>query len=541
MKIALAQINATLGDFAANADKIIDYVKKAKDRGCELVIFPEAALFGYHPVDLLERPSSVQEQLKALNRIHRSMPPNVVALVGAITLSPFKHGKLFCNSAVLLQKNKKMKIFAKQLLPTYDVFDEGRHIEPGDVSKNYFRFKNKNILVTVCEDIWAWENSHHGKRSPYKTNPLKKLKASQTDLVVNLSASPFTYDKWQGRKQVCSMTAKHFKTPVVYVNMVGGQDEIIFDGGSFVTAKNGKIVAQAHHFTEEILVYDSELGRGFYHPQEKEKLEKIRKAIVLGIQDFVSKVGFERVHIGLSGGIDSALVACLLVDALGPHKVTAVTLPGPFTSEESNQLSQALIENLGIHSYQLNISPLYKLVEKTVNEIYDINEFSLVHENLQARLRGMSLMAFSNQNSSLLINTSNKSEMAMGYSTLYGDLIGGICPIGDLTKTQVFELSRWYNKEHEVIPSGIIERPPSAELRPNQKDSDSLPEYVLLDKAIEKIVEKYKSPSSALEKKVLLTLMKTEFKRWQAPPILKVSNHAFGRGRRLPIAHKCQA
>ena len=538
MKIALAQINATLGDFENNRNRILDYIHKAAQRQCELVVFPESALMGYHPVDLLERPSIVKKQLAEIKKIEKKIPKGMAVIVGAISLSPHKCGKPFCNSAIVLQKGAKSKTFAKELLPTYDVFDEGRHIEPGEVQKNFFRFKGKRILVTICEDIWAWPNSHHGSRSPYRSNPIKKIKAKDVDIVVNLSASPFTTDKLKSRKTVCQKTALHTKAPVVYVNMVGAQDEIIFDGGSFVTSAKGKLVAKAHHFTEDILVFDTNLDRGFIQLEEKNKYENYRQALVLGIRDFLRKTGFQKAHIGLSGGIDSALVACLLTDALGPQNVTCIMLPGPFTSEQSNILSDQLVKNLGVDSFSFSIDEHFEHINKEFKKVFKAEGFSLLQENFQARLRGLSLMGFSNLNGSLLVNTSNKSEFAMGYTTLYGDMVGGLCPIGDLTKSEVFELAKWYNHQHELIPNGIIERPPSAELREDQKDSDTLPSYDVLDPVVKKIVEKFKAPSSELEKEVLIKMMKSEFKRWQAPPILKVTNHAFGRGRRLPIAHK---
>lgn len=538
MKIALAQINSTLGDFAGNGKKILEYLESAVDRKCDLIVFPEAALFGYHPVDLLERESVVHEQLKELKKIEKKMPHGIAALLGAITLNPGRSGKPFHNSAVFLQKGKKPKIFAKELLPTYDVFDEGRHIEPGDMSKNILKFKGKKILITICEDIWAWTHVQNNVRVLYKQNPIKKLKNQKIQLILNLSASPFTDTKLKGRQKVCRLTAAELKAPLVYVNMVGAQDELVFDGGSFVTSMEGKVVAQARHFMEELLVYDTELGRGFIQNVEKLHIERVRQALVLGVSDFLRKTGFSKAHIGISGGIDSALVACLLVDAIGPQNVSGLILPGPYTSKDSLILARDLANHLQIKTHEFNITPLYEKYLESYKTSFSLDEFSIVNENLQARLRGLSLMAFSNQHNSLLINTSNKSELAMGYSTLYGDLIGALCPIGDLTKSEVFKLSNHYNKEYEVIPQKIIDRSPSAELRPNQKDSDTLPEYNILDPLIVKVVEHYKVPKSQIEKKILLKMMQNEFKRWQAPPILKVTNHAFGRGRRLPIAHK---
>ena len=538
MKVALAQINAYLGNFSENRKKILEFAHKACDRSCDFVVFPEAALFGYHPVDLLERPSVVKEQLRELKTLHRQMPKGIAILIGAITASPLKNGKLYNNSAVLLERGKKPRIFAKELLPTYDVFDEGRHIEPGDVTKNIFSWRGKRILVTICEDIWAWPNGHHGKRSPYVENPLKKIKAKDIDFVFNLSASPFTPDKPRGRLTVCRETAKYFNSPMVYVNGVGARGEVVFDGRSVGVSPKGKVVAQARHFCEDIIVYDSELGRGFKSSIEKEAVELHRQALVLGIRDFVYKTGFSHVHLGLSGGVDSAVVACLAVDALGPDHVTCIFMPGPHSQEQSLQLATKLATNLGVNSFCIDISQCYELVAKTFRA--DVKEFTFgtVDENFQARLRGMMLMGFGNLNASLLLNTSNKSELATGYSTLYGDLIGALCPIGDLLKTQVYELAGHYNSQRELIPKTIIERPPSAELRPDQKDTDSLPPYDQLDPVVKALVEKFKTPTKPLEQDILVRMMNSEFKRWQAPPILKVSNHAFGRGRRLPVAHK---
>lgn len=538
MKIALAQINSILGDFYGNRRKILDYVTKALHRGSDVVVFPEASLMGYHPVDLLERPSIVKAQLKELKKLEKSIPPKILVIIGAITLNPKQNGKPYCNSAVILQKGKKPKIFAKELLPAYDVFDEGRHIEPGRAENNLHVYNGKKILITICEDIWAWPNSHHGKRSPYPRNPLAQIKKANLDLVLNLSASPFTKDKLKSRKTVTKKTALHFKAPVVYVNMVGAQDEIVFDGGSFVTSAKGEVVAKAHHFIEDILIYDMNSNKGFIHREEKCTWENYRQALILGIQDFLAKTGFKRAHVGLSGGIDSALVTCLLVDALGPQNVTCLILPGPYTSELSAQLARQLVSHLGVNEYTFSITEHFEKFEKEFANIFKVKEQNFLQENFQARLRGLCLMGFSNLHGSLLINTSNKSEFSVGYSTLYGDMSGALCPIGDLTKTEVYNLAKWYNREHEVIPKEIIEREPSAELRPNQKDSDTLPAYSLLDSAVVKIVENFKPAHSQLEKEVLFKMMNSEFKRWQAPPILKVSNHAFGRGRRLPIAHK---
>lgn len=539
MRVALAQINSFLADFEANKKKIIEYIQRARERRCDLVVFPEAALFGYHPVDLLERPSLVRQQEAALKDIHKAVPKGMAVLTGAIVRNASKSGKGFWNAAVLLEKGKKPRVFAKQLLPTYDVFDEGRHIEPGRVAKNQFTFKGSRIQVTICEDIWAWPLKNNPWYSKYGKNPLKEIKRGSVDLVINLSASPFTQNKFASRRMVTKATATHFRAPMIYVNLVGAQDELIFDGGSFALDKTGKVIAQSVRFEEDLNVVDlaGKKPEGGNRELPEDPQEILRAAIVLGIRDFLAKTGFKKVHLGLSGGIDSALVACLAADAVGPMNVTTIFMPGPFTARESQEWSKKLSDNLGTRFFELPIIEEYERMVKDLERVYGRLEFGIVNENLQSRLRGMFLMAVSNKEGSMLLGTTNKSEMATGYGTLYGDMIGGLMPIGDLLKTEVFALSRHYNSQSEVIPSGIIERPPSAELRPNQTDQDSLPPYDKLDKIVRRLVEGLHTPQNADEQRILEMMMKSEFKRWQAPPILKVSDHAFGRGRRFPIAH----
>ncbi|NJL25413.1 MAG: NAD+ synthase [Calothrix sp. SM1_5_4] len=540
MRIALAQINSTLGDFAANKAKILEYTIRAKERRCDLVVFPEAALFGYHPVDLLERPSVVTEQERVLKEIHRALPKDVGILVGAIVRNTSGKGKGFWNAAIFLTKGEKPKIFAKELLPTYDVFDESRHIEPGSVKKNIFRFKGHRILVTICEDIWGWPRKNNPFFSTYGRNPLTDVKSRQVDLVVNLSASPFTHTKFANRRIVTRKTVGHFRCPMVYVNMVGAQDELIFDGGSFALDRKGRVRAQCVRFDEDLNVFDLEESAGGTRALARNENEITRSAIVLGLRDFLRKTGFDRVHLGLSGGVDSALVACLAADAVGPANVTAIYLPGPFSARKSGEWSRELAKNLGVRFAELPIGPSYERALKDFEAVFGAREFGLMNENLQARGRGLMLMSFANREQSLLLGTSNKSELAVGYSTLYGDMIGGLMPIGDLLKTEVYALARHYNSEREIIPLGILERPPSAELRENQTDQDSLPPYDELDAAVKRLVVGFHAPRDPLEKRVLAMMMKSEFKRWQAPPVLKVSDHAFGRGRRFPVAHKAR-
>jgi NAD+ synthase (glutamine-hydrolysing) len=361
------------------------------------------------------------------------------------------------------------------------------------------------------------------------------------DLVVNLSASPYTHTKMANRRIVTKNTAKYFNSPMVYVNMVGAQDELVFDGGSFALDKKGNIAAQCVRFEEDLNVVDLEEQHGGTRALPENPQELIRSAIVLGLRDFLRKTGFKKVHLGLSGGIDSALVACLACDAVGPMNVTAVMLTGPYTSPDSVKWSKQLGDNLGIQVKEINIGGAYEQILKDFEKEFGKAEFGLLNENLQSRVRGIYLMAVSNRiDGSMLIGTTNKSEMAVGYGTMYGDIIGGLMPIGDLLKTEVFELARYYNSSAEIIPKEIIERPPSAELRANQTDQDSLPPYEKLDATIKHLVVGFHAPKNELEEKILGMMMKSEFKRWQSPPILKVSDHAFGRGRRFPVAHKAR-
>jgi NAD+ synthase (glutamine-hydrolysing) len=537
-RIAIAQINTTLGNFVGNRQKIIEYIERARERHSDLVVFPESTLFGYHPFDLLERSKLVDQQLKELKQIEKAMPAGMAALVGVITRNPDKKGRPYFNSAALVQKGKKTQFFHKELLPTGDVFDEARFIENGSTKDNFFTFKGKKVLVTICEDIWAWPNSSGS--SQYSQNPLVKLKGEKVDLVVNLSASPFYPGKLKIRKELAEKTANFLKAPMVYVNLVGAQDEIIFDGASFAVSTKGKTVAQSAFFEESFSIFDLNKERGDLHPVSTKPTEILHQALVLGIRDFCRKIGLRKVHLGLSGGVDSALVACLAVDALGPVNVKAVALPTEFNSPVSLSLAKKLASNLGIEMIELPIQPIYQVAKSTVDQAFQIEKFGLVHENLQARIRGLLLMALSNHENSLLLATSNKAEFAAGYSTLYGDMCGGLAPIGDLTKKQVYQLCALYNSEHEVIPDEILTRAPSAELRPNQKDQDSLPPYDDLDASVDRLVRECKGVKTESDRWLVSALLRSEFKRWQAPPILKVSSHSFGRGRRFPIAHQAK-
>lgn len=534
MRVALAQINSILGDFSGNRKKIIEYTQRAVEKHCDLVVFPELCLFGYFPADLLERDSAVASQLKEFDKLVKEMPTGIAALVGFVARS--KTGKPYHNAAAFLEKGAKAKIFPKTLLPTYDIFDEARFFEPGDVRKNILKFRGKNLLITICEDIWGW--GQEWASGNYTQNPLKTIKGKKLDLVINLSSSPFSHDKTEVRRETIKKTAAHFKAPLVYVNLVGGQDEIIFDGGSLVVDKTGRVKAQSIYFEEDLNVMDFAKGEGGSRKGPADDTEELHQALVLGLRDFVEKNGFKRVHLGLSGGIDSAVVAALAVDALGPGRVSAVALPGPYSAPISLELAQKLAKNLGITLKEVSIVESYETLAKALEKGLGEIPFGLVHENLQARLRGTVLMAYSNKEHSLLLTTGNKSEYASGYTTLYGDMCGGLAPIADIVKAEVYALARYFNRQAEIIPAGIIERAPSAELRPNQKDQDTLPAYDELDKAVNNLVTRGRGAKNDVESWLLKALFRSEFKRWQAPPILRVSSHAFGRGRRFPITNK---
>jgi NAD+ synthase (glutamine-hydrolysing) len=535
MRIAIAQINPLLGDIKNNEEKINEYIKRAISKKAELIIFSESSLLGYHPFDLLERSELVDSLNKALKRIQKKVPEGVGIILGTITRNQNKQGRPYYNSAALVQKNK-IQYFHKQLLPTGDVFDEARFIESGKLENNYFKFKGRPFFLTICEDIWAWPDSKG--ISSYAKNPLQQIKLKKVDLVINLSASPWFIGKEKLRQSVAWQTAKRFKAPILYTNLVGAQDEIIFDGESFIITPEGKRILQCNKFVEELNVFDLNTRQAWATARQDQPIEQLRKALVLGIRDFCQKIGINQVHLGLSGGIDSTLVACLAVDALGPGSVKAIYLPGPHSSPLSEELSQKLAKNLGLKYQSVSINSAYDLLANIFSEKLGALNFGVPQENLQSRLRGLMLMGISNIENSLLLTTGNKSEYATGYCTLYGDMCGGLAPLGDLTKDLIYQLANHYNVQHEIIPKLIIERPPTAELRPNQKDQDSLPDYEILDKAVVNIVEKGKRANGKTEKWLIRQLVKTEFKRWQAPPILKVTSHSFGRGRRWPLAHK---
>ncbi len=538
LRIGMAQMDTILGGFSANAIKISDLVSRAKDKHCDLVVFPELSLFGYLPMDLLERKSVFEAQWKEFKKIEKKIPKEISVLIGLVTPSEDKSGKPYQNGVALIRRGQKTKFFFKELLPNYDIFDDPRFFEPGRNIDNLFRLKDQKILVTICEDIWGW--GQELENANYKRNPLKGLRRAGVDLVVNLSASPYSVGHRRRRRQVVKNTATLLKAPVIYVNMVGGQDEMVFDGGSFAVDKTGKVIAQSVYFQEDLNVVDLGIRTGGTRPIPAldDEAAELYQALVLGIRDFVNKTGFKKVHLGSSGGIDSALVAALAVDALGAGNVTCIAMPGPYSAPESLNLARKLSENLGNKFLEVNINSTYEHLLTCLEQGIGKHDFGVLNESLQARIRGSILMAFGNANPSMLLSTSNKSEFATGYSTLYGDMCGGLAPLGDLLKGQVYKVAEHFNRQTEVIPEGIIKRAPTAELKPNQKDQDTLPPYDELDKAIQNIVVERKPAKSKTDKWLLDVLNRTEFKRWQSPPVLRMSQRAFGKGRRYPIAHK---
>ncbi len=529
MRIALAQINPTLGDFENNSDKIAAFTKRALEKRADLVVFSELALSGYPPNDILERPEFFNGQEKVLKSLIKKLPKNITVIFGAIIPTPNrKNGqRLYQNAAVVVLPNKTVRFVAKQLLPTYDIFDESRFFERGTKTETVIIPKIGKTVITVCEDMWE---------SLYPCNVMAGVKGVK--LAVNISASPFSKNKMERRFNEVRFHIKNLKVPFVYVNQIAGQDEIIFDGRSFILDSKGKVVALAAAFEEDLMMADLATKRSEHRPPHEEPIEILRQALVLGMRDFARKTGHTKIHLGISGGIDSAVVASLAVDALGPGQVTGLLLPGPFSSQGSIDDSLELAKNLGIKTHTVSITEMYEQGLKSLSEFSSLVEPDFTGQNLQARLRGMILMGFANRTGSLLVSTSNKSELASGYSTLYGDVCGGLMPVGDLLKKEIYALAEHYNKSRELIPQAIINKAPSAELAPNQKDQDSLPAYDVLDGAVQKLVEEKKEAKTATEKWLARALMKSEFKRWQAPPILRVSNHAFGRGRRMPIAVK---
>lgn len=546
MQIAIGQINSTIGDFSGNVRKILEFSFRAGKNGAEIIVFPELALCGYPPMDLLEHPDFVRENFTALERLQKELPPSVAVVLGHVSKHSGSATRSLQNSISIFLGGEIVHQQAKTLLPTYDVFDEARYFEPANM-QNAWNYKGVKIGICICEDIW-WEveGSFH-----YTENPVHNLLKQNIDLLLVPSASPFYTGKSEIRRKLINRINREGKIPVVYVNMAGANDSLIFDGRSVVFNDQGKLCAMGAGFQEDLLFCNLTAGS---HPGspgstintinasklEYEKYEEIRQALCLGISDYLAKTGFERVHLGLSGGVDSALVLTLAVQALGPERIRAFMLPSRYSSEGSIKDSLKLCQNLGLTPDTINIDPVYNSFEEALSAQFAGSEAGLAEENLQARIRGNILMAWSNKFNSLLLTTGNKSELGVGYCTLYGDMAGALAVIGDLFKTEVYELCRHINRSKEIIPEEILTKPPSAELRPGQKDQDSLPPYETLDAILKQYFLQGQTVLPTFDPKLvqrIITLVaRAEYKRYQAPPVLKISPKAFGVGRRMPIA-----
>ncbi|MDP3915172.1 MAG: NAD+ synthase [Bacteroidota bacterium] len=542
MKIAIAQLNYHIGNFELNTYKIIDCISKSKAAGADLVVFSELSVTGYYPHDLLERKEFVEQSYKAIGQI-ADCCTGIAAIVGGPSINPEPRGKKLFNSAFFMYDGKIQQTVNKSLLPTYDIFDEYRHFEPNK-QFSVFDFCGKKLAITICEDLWDEQETQNefGREKLYQLSPLKELSVLNPELVINLSASPFSYNQENSRKNILIKNAIKYQLPILYVNQVGAQTELVFDGGSFFLDKNGIIQEELNYFEEDFRIIDTEIPSGNLQPKT-ETIEKIHHALVLGIRDYFTKMGFKKATLGLSGGIDSALVLVLAVEALGKENVRVLLMPSRFSSDHSVNDALQLAENLGIQYETIPIQPMVDSFEQSLSEVFAGLSSDVAEENIQARTRGILLMAISNKFGNILLNTTNKSECAVGYGTLYGDMNGGLSVLGDVYKTDVFKMARWINRDQEIIPENSILKPPSAELRPDQKDTDSLPDYDMLDQILFDYIELNLSPEEIIargfdEATVLRTVRmvnNNEYKRFQAPPIIRVSSKAFGFGRRIPL------
>ncbi|MCX2475149.1 NAD+ synthase [Pedobacter sp. MC2016-05] len=545
MKIALAQLNYHIGNFENNTNKIVEHIQLAKSKGADLVVFAELAVCGYPPRDYLEFDEFIALCEDAAQKIAKSCM-DIACIIGLPVKNDILDGKDLFNAAYFIENGKVKAVTKKALLPTYDVFDEYRYFEPAS-SFSCIDFKGKKIALTICEDLWNINDN-----PLYVSNPMDELIKEQPDLMINIAASPFSYTHDDERIKVLADNAKKYNLPVFYVNQVGAQTEIIFDGGSLVFDADGAMKAEMKYFEEDLQVFDlnevENVKNKYPQPERLTDIEQIHDALILGIKDYFEKSGFKRAVLGLSGGIDSAVVCALACRALGAENVMSVLMPSKFSSDHSIQDALDLVKNIGCQHEIIAIKEVAEAFDHILAPAFEGLPFNLTEENIQARIRGVINMAMSNKFGYILLNTSNKSECAVGYGTLYGDMCGAIGVIGDVYKTQVFELARYINKEKEIIPVNTIVKPPSAELRPDQKDSDSLPDYDTLDRILYQHIERKKGSKAIIEqgfdeelvKKIIKMVNVAEFKRYQTPPILRVSPKAFGMGRRMPIVGKHQ-
>ncbi|GAC1703375.1 MAG: NAD+ synthase [Candidatus Acidiferrum sp.] len=542
MKIALAQFNPTVGDFAGNSAAILRLASQAQLRGADLVVFSELCLCGYLPQDLLERPNFIDRNHSELQALAARLP--VPAIVGYAGRSESCRPRSLANKAALIANGRVVFEQSKMLLPTYDVFDESRYFEPA-AQQFVYPFGGEQLGITICEDAWNDKNFWTTRR--YERDPIVEIVEQGTTVLLNISASPYTIDKRALRLKMLRSIAMNHHKPVVYVNQVGGNDSLVFDGVSMAITADGRIGAQALAFEEDLVFFDTVTGQGDIREQPREEIDHAYRALITGTRDYVHKCGFKKVLIGLSGGIDSAVVATIAVAALGAQNVLGVSMPGPYSSSGSKADARALAKNLGIEFLTLPINDVFSAYAQALSVPFADSPMGVAEENIQARIRGNFLMALSNKFGSMVLSTGNKSEIAVGYCTLYGDMAGGLAVISDVPKLMVYALAAWINRDRELIPQSTIDKAPSAELRPNQKDEDSLPPYGVLDRILKSYIEDLRSPREIadhygfdlqLVRDIALLVDRNEYKRKQAAPGLKITSRAFGFGRPFPIAQR---
>ncbi|MGA3350092.1 MAG: NAD+ synthase [Candidatus Sulfotelmatobacter sp.] len=549
MKIALGQINPTVGDFSGNAAKIIHYARRAQSAAAALILFPELSVCGYPPRDLVERPSFVARNRETVEQI-AAATQGIAVICGLVTPAESETGKSVMNSAALLRDGKIAFLQSKMLLPTYDVFDEMRNFAPAK-HQELFPLSGERVALTICED--AWNDKLFWPKRLYTVDPIDALVRAGGNIVLNISASPFWIGKRELRRNMLASIARSHKVPVAMVNQVGGNDSLIFDGSSIVLNAEGEVIAQGRSFEEDLIYFDSgsesQPPTGELHEQIEGDEASVYAALVMGTRDYMRKCGFQKAIIGLSGGIDSALTAVVAADAVGPENVIGVGMPGPYSSPGSIEDARVLAKNLNIRFELLSINQAVEAYQQTLQAVFTGKKADVTEENIQSRARGTLLMALSNKFGAIVLSTGNKSELGVGYCTLYGDMVGGLAVISDVPKTLVYRLSHYVNSRRPVIPMATLEKPPSAELRPDQKDSDSLPPYEILDAVLEDYVEDAHSAERIaadrgfdleVVKRVMRMVDRAEYKRQQAAPGIKISPKAFGYGRRFPIAAKSE-
>ncbi len=551
MKITLAQLNYYIGDFEGNLKKILNAVRRARDLGSDLVVFSELSICGYPPLDLLEREEFITTCNRYIERISESIDSKIGVLVGGPEFNKQKEGKLLFNSVFFLLDGKVQQVFRKSLLPTYDIFDEYRYFEPNR-EFTVLEYKGKRLAITICEDLWDEQpfESEFSRSRLYTTNPLEELTGYNPDVIINLAASPFAHRKMEVKQSIFTGKAARYGLPVLYCNQVGAQTELIFEGGSLAINSTGDVIKRLAFFQEDFMLFDlDELARETPIPAEGEipdRISMVADGLICGIRDYFGKMKFRSATLGLSGGIDSAVTLALAAEALGPENMHVLLLPSQYSSSHSIEDSVRLAKNLGVRYDILPIESVFNRFRDTLQLLFGELPEDITEENIQARIRSTLLMALSNKFGNILLNTSNKSETAVGYGTLYGDMSGGLSVLGDVYKTDVYLLAKYFNREKEVIPENIITKPPSAELKPDQKDTDSLPPYDELDGILEAYIEKQlpaeKVAAMGFDKnlvgRIIGMVNQNEYKRYQSPPILRVSSKAFGVGRRLPLVAK---